>query len=118
MGCLPLRPGLVLLNPERVTEENLPNFLRGWDKIWCPDLVDTGYVGPHAYCSTWIGMNLLVVRPDLVVVDDRQPELIRVLEKHGMGVLPLRLTHCRALGGSFHCVSLDTRRSGVLETYR
>jgi scyllo-inosamine-4-phosphate amidinotransferase 1 len=114
---LPLRPGLVLLNPERVTEENLPDFLRCWDKIWCPDLVDTGYIGPQAYCSPWIGMNLLVVRPDLVVVDDRQPKLICMLENHGIDVLPLRLTHSRTLGGSFHCVSLDTRRSGVLETY-
>jgi scyllo-inosamine-4-phosphate amidinotransferase 1 len=32
--------------------------------------------------------------------------------------LPLRLTHARTLGGSFHCVSLDLRRTGELETYR
>jgi glycine amidinotransferase/scyllo-inosamine-4-phosphate amidinotransferase 1 len=114
---LPLRPGLILLNPERVTSENLPEFLQGWDKIWCPSLVDTGYVGPSAYCSTWIGMNLLVVNPDLVVVDNRQPVLIKELEKYGIDVLPLRLTHARTLGGSFHCVSLDTRRVGRLETY-
>ncbi|MEU4982751.1 inosamine-phosphate amidinotransferase 1 [Streptomyces sp. NPDC021969] len=115
---VPLRPGLVLLNPERVNDKNMPDFLRGWDKIWCPDLVDTGYVGEQPYCSTWIGMNLLVVKPGLVVADKRQPDLMRMLEKHGVDVLPLSLTHARTLGGSFHCVSLDVRRTGSLETYR
>jgi glycine amidinotransferase/scyllo-inosamine-4-phosphate amidinotransferase 1 len=115
---VPLRPGLVLLNPSRVNDDNYPGFLRGWDRIWCPELVDTGYVGEHPYCSTWIGMNLLVVRPGLVIADDRQPALIRALEAHGIDVLPLRLTYARTLGGSFHCVSLDLRRTGKLETYR
>lgn len=115
---VPLRPGLVLLNPERVNDDNLPAFLRSWDKVWCPELVDIGFVGERPYCSTWIGMNLLVVRPGLVIADDRQPELIKTLERHGVDVLPLRLTHARTLGGSFHCVSLDVRRTGTLETYR
>jgi scyllo-inosamine-4-phosphate amidinotransferase 1 len=115
---VPLQPGLVLLNPARVSDETIPDFLRGWDRIYCPDLVDIGYAGPRPYCSVWIGMNLLVVRPGLVVADDRQRELIRVLEAHGIEVIPLRLTHSRTLGGGFHCVSLDVRRSGRLETYR
>lgn len=115
---VPLRPGLVLLNPARVTEENLPSFLRGWDRIYSPELVETGYVGERPYCSVWIGMNLLVIRPDLVMADDRQVALIRLLERHGVDVVPMRLTHSRTLGGAFHCVSLDVRRVGMLETYR
>ncbi|KAB1990751.1 MULTISPECIES: inosamine-phosphate amidinotransferase 1 [Streptomyces] len=115
---VPLRPGLVLLNPERVNDDNMPGFLRDWEKIWCPELEDIGFVGERPYCSTWIGMNLLVLKPGLVVADDRQPELLRTLEKHGVDVLPQRLTHARTLGGSFHCVSLDIRRTGGLETYR
>lgn len=115
---VPLRPGLVLLNPERVNNGNLPDFLRGWDSVYCPELVDTGYVGARPHCSIWIGMNLLVVRPGLVVVDARQPALIRLLEQRGMDVLAMRLTHARTLGGGFHCVSLDVRRTGELETYR
>lgn len=115
---VPLQPGLVLLNPARVNDDNLPAFLCSWDRIWCPELVDVGFVGDLPYASVWIGMNLLVVRPGLVIADDRQPELIRVLERHGIDALPLRLTHSRTLGGSFHCASLDVRRRGVLETYR
>jgi glycine amidinotransferase/scyllo-inosamine-4-phosphate amidinotransferase 1 len=115
---VPLRPGLVLLNPDRVHDGNLPEPLRGWDRIYAPPMTDTGFVGAHPRASEWIGMNLLVVRPDLVVVDDRQPALIRLLERHGVDVIPLRLTHARTLGGGFHCVSLDVRRRGSLETYR
>lgn len=115
---VPLRPGLVLLNPERVNDRNIPAFLRGWDKLYAPELVDTGYAGQHPHCSVWIGMNLLVIQPGLVVVDDRQHDLIRMLARARIDVLPLRLTHSRTFGGGFHCVSLDVRRRGRLETYR
>lgn len=114
---VPLRPGLVLLNPSRVNDKNMPEFLRSWDVMWAPEMVPIEYVGERPYCSVWIGMNLLVVRPGLVLVDDRQVALIAELERHGIEALPLRLTHSRTLGGSFHCVSLDVRRSGSLETY-
>ncbi|MFI1330603.1 inosamine-phosphate amidinotransferase 1 [Streptomyces sp. NPDC020845] len=115
---VPLRPGLVLLNPERVNDKNMPDYLRGWDHLWCPEMTETEYVGEYPYGSPWVGMNLLVVRDDLVVADERQPALLRALEKRGIDVLPMRLTHARTLGGSFHCVSLDIRRTGTLETYR
>jgi glycine amidinotransferase/scyllo-inosamine-4-phosphate amidinotransferase 1 len=115
---VPLRPGLVLLNPARVNEDNMPEFLRDWDKLYAPDLMDTGWIGERPHCSKWIGMNLLVIKPGLVIADDRQLDLIRILERAGLDVLPLRLTHSRTLGGSFHCVSLDVRRRGKLETYR
>lgn len=115
---VPLRPGLVLLNPERVNEENLPRVIRGWDRIWCPELLDTGHVGRHPHSSVWIGMNLLMVNPSLAVVDRRQRDLVRVLQAHRIDVLPMQLTHSRTLGGAFHCVTLDVRRTGKLETYR
>lgn len=115
---VPLQPGLVLVNPARVTDDNLPSFLKDWKQVKCPDLVDTGYVGDRPYCSIWIGMNILMIRPGLAVVDDRQVALIREFERHGIDVLPQRLTHSRSLGGGFHCVTLDIRRTGSLQTYR
>lgn len=112
-----LRPGLVLLNPERVNHNNLPKILKKWDKIWCPDLIDIGFFGKHAYSSKWIGMNLLMINPHLAVVDQNQVQLIKELEKHKINVIPLRLRHARTLGGGFHCVSLDVKRKGILEDY-
>lgn len=112
-----LRPGLVLVNPARVNDDNWPAFLRGWDRLVCPELVDIGFVG-HPRSSVSIGMNFLVVAPGQAIVDKRQLELIRVLERHRVEVIPAQLTHSRTLGGSFHCVTLDVRRRGELATYR
>ncbi|MFD0373220.1 MULTISPECIES: inosamine-phosphate amidinotransferase 1 [unclassified Streptomyces] len=114
----PLRPGLVLVNPSRVNDRNMPDFLRGWDRIECPELVDQGFVGPHPRGSVWIGMNFLTVGPGKVIIDKRQVDLIRVLESHGVECIPAQLTHARSLGGGFHCVTLDVRRTGELATYR
>lgn len=114
----PLRPGLVLLNPERVNEHNLPAIFESWDKIWCPEPVDLGYHGSFSVNSIWIAMNVLSVRPDLVIADRRQTDLIKLLEEKGIEVLPLELTHARTMGGGFHCATLDVRRTGTLEAYR
>ncbi|GLT17501.1 amidinotransferase [Vibrio zhanjiangensis] len=112
-----LRPGLMLLNPARVNENNLPEKLRSWDKIWCPDLVDTGYEGYQPLSSTWVGMNIFMLSPTLAVVDSRQETLIKELEKNNIEVLQLQLRHARTLGGGFHCVTLDVKRKSKLENY-
>ena len=67
--------------------------------------------------SPWLGMNLFMVRPDLAVVDKHQKPLIALLEKHKISVLPLLLRHGRSIEGSFHCVTLDVRRTGKKEDY-
>jgi len=115
---IPLRPGLVLVNPARVTEENMPEYLRGWDRIIAPEPFDTGFVGDRPRASVWVGINLLVTAPGQVIVDRRQTELIAELSRHGVESIPLQLTHSRSLAGGFHCVTLDVRRSGKLESYR
>lgn len=115
---VPLRPGLILTNPSRVSGSNLPAFLQDWERLPCPELVDTGFIGPVARASVWIGMNILMVAPSVAVVDRRQSSLIRMLEKHGVDVVQSQLTHARTLGGGFHCVTLDVRRTGELATYR
>jgi N-dimethylarginine dimethylaminohydrolase len=52
-----------------------------------------------------------------VVVDSDQQALIALLEAKQMEVIPLKLRHSRMLGGGFHCVTLDTRRRGTMESY-
>lgn len=113
---MPLRSGLVLLNPERVTKENLPKVFEDWEHLWCPPPVDIGFTG-QPISSTWISMNLLMVNPGLAIVEREQPALIRALEAKSIEVIPLHMPHARTLGGSFHCVTLDLRRRGKLENY-
>ncbi|MGL5823811.1 MAG: hypothetical protein ACRCYU_03070 [Nocardioides sp.] len=111
-----LRPGLLLVNPARVGEKSLPEDFRGWELLSAPEPVDTGFMG-HSFSSPWISMNLLSITPELVVVEESQIELMRMLEKMGIQSAPLRWRHGRSLGGGFHCATVDVRRAGTLESY-
>ena len=104
-----LREGLCLLNPERVNEDNMPELLKSWDKIWCPPMVDIGYHQTNR-ASVWIGVNLLSIDENTVVVDNRQTELIKELKKYGIDTLDAQIRHSRTLGGSMHCVTTDLWR--------
>ena len=116
---LPLRPGLVLLNSSRVTEENCPKIFQKWDKIYFQDCVVRGsqLEGYKAPCSPYIGMNILSVDPNTVILDDAQIPLMRVLEKHGINCVPVPFRHAMTLSGGLHCATLDLRRRGTLEDY-
>ena len=112
-----LRPGLMLLNPERINENNIPSLFKKWDIIWAPEMNEVHYSNLPPMSSKWFGMNVLMLNPNLAVVDKHQIELIHLLEKNKIDVIPLRLRHGRTLGGGFHCITLDTRRKGTLESY-
>ncbi len=114
--CL-LRPGLALVNPSRVTENNLPGVLKQWDLLMAPEMVEYKYSNLGSFSTVWLGMNLLMLSPDLAVVDKHQIPLIKLLEKNGIDTIPLALRHGRTLGGGFHCITLDVRRKGKLEKY-
>jgi N-dimethylarginine dimethylaminohydrolase len=116
-----LRPGLMLCNPGRLSDDTLPEILKQWEVIYSPpmentDRYDADYLR-KSIGSNWIDMNLLSINPNLVVVDQDQSALIKLLEKHGLDVIPLKLRHSKMLGGGFHCVTLDIRRNGTLERY-
>ncbi|MCX4093386.1 scyllo-inosamine-4-phosphate amidinotransferase [Nocardia sp. alder85J] len=106
-----LREGLVLLNPDRIRDAaQLPAPLRSWEHLWCPPMAPASTPSGRPLSSEWIGMNLLMVRPDLAVVDAGQRELIAALRRHGIDVAPHTLRHARTMGGGLHCVTLDLRR--------
>jgi glycine amidinotransferase len=112
-----VRPGLVVLNPARITPDQLPGPFKSWDVIVSPPIADEDPDTATLRASTWIGMNFIMINPDLAVVDAGQPLLIAELARRGVEVVPLRLRHSRRLSGGFHCVSLDVRRRGTLEDY-
>jgi len=116
-----LRPGLMLCNPGRLNDHTLPEILKQWDVIYSPpmentDRYDADYLS-KSIGSKWIDMNLFSINPNLVVVDQDQTGLIKLLEKQGLDVIPLKLRHAKMLGGGFHCVTLDIRRTGTLQRY-
>ena len=112
-----LRPGLVMLNPERVNDRNMPELFKSWDVLWCPEMIDTGWAWDYPRASIWSGMNFIMINPGLAVVNAEQKPLRKLLEAHGIDTIPLTLRHCRTTSGGFHCVTLDIRRKGTLEDY-
>lgn len=109
---VPLREGLVLLCPERVREDNLPEVLRSWDKIWAPEPTAIACDPGRAPASKWIALNCLSLSPEVVVVEKSQTNLIRELERHGIEPYPIQLRHMRTMSGGPHCVTLDLVREG------
>jgi len=135
-----LRPGLVLLNSTRVNPKNCPKIFDKWDKIWFEDvapltqneidyqknirdkvnaqLVAMGFeTNLETMGSPWVGMNLLSLDPNTVIIDERQTNLMRVLEKYKITPVPVRLRHPYTHGGGIHCATLDTVRDSKLESY-
>ena len=66
-----LQKYVVVANPDRVTPSNIPVIFRGknWVVINSPQMVDVGYEEGFEIASAWIGMNFLVLGPDLVLID-------------------------------------------------
>lgn len=107
---VPLREGLVLVNASRVNMNNLPTVFHSWEVVWVDEVVEQGFY-QYPYASKWIALNMLVVDPDTVIVDQHQTKLINILESYQFTVIPLELRHSRTLGGGFHCVTLDLLRT-------
>jgi N-dimethylarginine dimethylaminohydrolase len=135
-----LRPGLVLLNDTRVSEKTCPDIFRSWDKIYFSDVAPTseselkhqreirdpigneleamGFsTNLHDMSSPWVGLNFLSIDERTVVVDERQLNLIKLLESHRFTVVPVRMRHMYTQGGGIHCATLDTVRESKLESY-
>jgi N-dimethylarginine dimethylaminohydrolase len=116
-----LRPGLVLCNPSRLNDETLPPILKQWKVLYSPPMENTGRHSPEYVAqsigSDWIDMNAFSISPNLVVVDHNQVSLMKLLEKNGLDVIPLRLRHSKMMGGGPHCVTLDVRRKGTMDRY-
>jgi scyllo-inosamine-4-phosphate amidinotransferase 1 len=108
---LPLKEGLLLCNTARVRESDIPAFLRSWDILWSPEMVELPALDAWCPASKWIGMNLLSLGPKLAAVEEHQEPLMRALESHGIESLPVRLRHSRTLGGGPHCITVDLVRT-------
>ncbi len=107
----PIREGLVMLNADRINQDNLPSIFKTWDKIWITgnDLVTQSFTG-YPYASKYIALNFLTINPFLVICDPKQTYLRSQLSKHNVESIGIDLRHSRTLGGGHHCVTLDLFR--------
>lgn len=134
---LPLRPGVVLLNGARVSEETCPPIFKGWDKLYFTEVASVpetevefhqkvrmpvyeklkaaGVVSTLNHISSpWAGLNVMSLDPKTVLVHDRQTEMIKALEAKRFTVVPVRMRHCYTMLGGLHCTTLDVVRDSAL----
>lgn len=105
-----LREGLVLVNPSRVNIHHLPDFLQEWSVINAPEPYPTQVMEDWCPASPWLGMNILSINENLVLVEEHQINLMKLLKKVGIESIPVRLRHARTLSGGPHCITLDVER--------
>ena len=106
---LTLNEDTVIVNASRVKEQDLPNFMHDYKKIWIDDVVSRDF-HHFPYASKWIGMNMLSLDPETVLVDDIQVGLKEKLEENNFKVITTPMRQSRTLGGGFHCVTNDLER--------
>ncbi len=111
---LPLAPGKLLINPERVRE--VPRIFRSWDVFHAPKPI---IPSEHTLYMTskWINMNILSLDEKRVIVEHQDEPMIAALKSWGFKPIPCHFRNFNSFGGSFHCATLDVRRRGKLESY-
>ena len=109
---LPLREGLLVYNPARVTEEALRRHrvLASWELHAYPFSPRKPIWPPLYMTSPWIVLNLLSLDGKRVIVEAQEDELADWLETLGMEPIRCPFRNVNSLGGSFHCATVDLVR--------
>ena len=115
---VPVRPGLVLVNPERpCIDGSMALFAEnGWRIVDAPPSVRSGR-SPARDVSNWISMNILMLDQRTAVVESAERPMIELLRSLGCDVIPVPFDRVYPFGGSFHCCTADIRRDGQLQSY-
>ncbi|RFU28982.1 hypothetical protein B7463_g7371, partial [Scytalidium lignicola] len=109
---LPLRYGLLVYNPTKVTEEALRSHavLASWDLRPYPFVPKAPIEPPLYMTSPWLCLNALVLDGRRVVVEASDKQTALWYESLGMKCIPCPFKHVNSIGGSFHCATVDLVR--------
>jgi glycine amidinotransferase len=115
---VPLRPGLIINNPNR----KLPDFQQkifqanGWEII---DAAEPAHDSPPPLCysSVWLSMNCLMLDHNTVIAEASEVNQLEQLDKLGMEVIPVEFRDAYPFGGGIHCATADVCRAGGCEDY-
>ena len=115
---VPLRPGLMMMNPDRPPVDDTIAMLEGngWKVVMAPPSVRSGYMR-SVEVSKWISMNVFNVNQDTIVCEERERPMIDFLKSLGFRVIAIPFADVYHFGGSFHCCTVDIRRAGTLQAY-
>ncbi|KAE8416001.1 hypothetical protein BDV36DRAFT_297513 [Aspergillus pseudocaelatus] len=112
---LPLREGLMVYHPKKVTEAALRahKVLADWNLVAYPFIPQgPGPEDPPLYMtSPWLSLNALVLDGERVVVEASDEQTAAFYEELGMQCIRCPFKHVNSIGGSFHCATVDLVRS-------
>jgi glycine amidinotransferase len=112
---LPLREGLLVYHPEKVTEASLRKHevLKDWELHAYPFKPKAPQYPPLFMTSPWLSLNALVLDGAHVVVEQEDTQTAKWFQSLGMEPILCPFRHVNSIGGSFHCATVDlVRESG------
>ena len=110
---MPLAPGRLLISPEYIRKEELPEFLQSWEILEAPRPEPVGFdpfYSEDAIAFFWLNVNVLALGHGRVIVEASQKATIRALKDWGFEPIPCHFANYISLGGVFHCATIDIRR--------
>ena len=112
---LPLREGLMIYHPLKVTEESLRKHevFANWDLRPYPYVPKEPVDPPLYMTSPWLCLNALVLDGERVVVEASDYKTAEFYESLGMKCIPCPFKHVNSIGGSFHCATVDLVREAT-----
>jgi len=125
VDLVPLRPGLVMYNPDWKlrTPEAWDLFKKNdWELIPAARPVHVHHeklslIEPMFNVTSWISMNTFSIDPKTVCVEAHEKAYCEQLDKLGFTVVPIPYEKVIPFGGALHCTTLDIYREGKLEDY-
>ena len=115
---IPLRPGLVMINPIRTPLEPQRELFEknDWEVVEAPKTV-LKQKRPMTFCSLWLNINTLVIDPKTICVEASEIPVMELLDKYGFEVIPVPFYDVSPFGGGLHCATADVYREGTCEDY-
>jgi glycine amidinotransferase len=116
---IPLRPGLALSNRKRVPlDPELKKLFKknDWEIVECAEPAHKEKA-KLAYCSIWLSMNILVLDPKTICVEEQEKAQMEQFDKLGFEVIPVPLWNVASFGGGLHCSTADVYREGKCKDY-
>jgi glycine amidinotransferase len=111
---LPLRHGLLVFNPERVTEQELRRHevFHDWKLIPYPYTPTNVGDTKLFMTSPWIVMNVLSIDENTIIAEEKETQFAEWIEAMGINVVKVPFRAVNAIGGSIHCATVDLWREG------
>ena len=87
---MPLAPGQLLINPERVQVHQIPSLFKSWNIMYAPpSTLPSSH--PMYISSSWVSMNIFMLDEKRVIVEEQEKPTIELLKRNGFHPYPLSL---------------------------